>query len=84
MKDRSAYQKKLIRNYYENRDSIMVQTLGEIVSELWLAPDPHKRRRLWNRAAKALRNLGVKEEEVQRLVAAQDEKALAKVLNEKF
>ena len=57
MKKHSAYQQKLIRNYYKNREGIMVQSLGEIVSELWLAPDEFRRRQLWERAAKALRNL---------------------------
>ena len=84
MKDRSAYQRKLIRNYYENRDAIMMQQLGEIVSELWLAPDEFKRRKLWARAAKALRNLGIDDAEVARLVESRDEKALAKVLSREF
>jgi len=84
MKKRSAYQQKIIRNYYQNRDAIMIQSLGEIVSELWLAPDKFKRRRLWDRAAKALATLGVKEAEIHRLVDTQDEKALAKFVSEKF
>ena len=84
MKKRSPYQQKIIRNYYQNRDAIMVQSLGEIVSELWLAPDKFKRRKLWDRAAKALKTLGVKETEIRRLVDTQDEKALAKFVSEKF
>lgn len=81
---RKTRQQAIIRNYYKNRDEIMVQQLCEIVSELWLAPDELKRRRLWQRAEKALRNLGAKEEEVQRIVTSRDEKTLAKFLNQKF
>jgi len=84
VKERSAYQKKLIRNYYTHRDAIMMQSLGEIVSELWLAPDEYKRRKLWARAAKALRTLGVDEAEISRLIESRDEKALAKILSREF
>ena len=84
MKKHSAYQQKLIRNYYKNREAIMVQSLGEIVSELWLAPDEFRRRQLWGRAAKALRNLGVTEEEITPLVESRDEKALARFISQKF
>ena len=84
MKKHSAFQQDLIRNYYKNRDAIMVQSLSEIVSELWLAPDKYKRRRLWDRAARALRNLGVKEEEIARLIESGDEKALARHISRKF
>ena len=84
MKKSSAHQRNIIKNYYKNREGIMVQSLGEIVSELWMTSDEFKRRRLWDRAAKALRGLGVKEEEVQRLVESRDEKALAGFLDRKF
>ena len=84
MKERSSYQKKLIRNYYENRDAIMLQTLGEIVSELYLAPDDRKRAQLWKRAEGAMRNLQVAEEEITRVMSNRDLAALAKIISRKF
>ena len=81
---RRTHQQNIVRNYYKNRDGIMLQQLGEIVSELWLAPDEMKRRRLWQRAEKALTALGVKQEEVRRIVQSRDEKTLATFLNRKF
>ncbi len=84
MKERSAHQKKLIKNYYEHRDAIMLQSLGEIVSELYLAGDEFKRRRLWTRAEKALRNLKLEEAEIARLVKQRDTKALAKIVSREF
>ncbi|MCA9278265.1 MAG: hypothetical protein H6815_06360 [Phycisphaeraceae bacterium] len=63
----SAYQQKVVKRYYQNRDSIMVQKLGELVTELMLATaseDPSKPATtkklngLWDRAAKAVANLG--------------------------
>ncbi len=35
--ERSAYQNKLISNYYQNLDSIMLNKLSELVTELFLA-----------------------------------------------
>ena len=81
---RRTFRERVIRNYYENRDEIMVQNLSEIVSELWLADDEFKKRRLWLRAEKALQNLSVEPAEIARIVKARDEKALAKFLNRKF
>jgi len=84
MKERSPHQKKLIKNYYENRDAIMLQSLGEIVSELYLTGDEFTRRRLWTRAEKALRNLKLDEAEIARLVKQRDTKALAKIVSREF
>jgi len=81
---RRTHQQNIIRNYYKNRDEIMLQQLGEIVSELWLAPNELKRRKLWQRAEKALGTMGVKPEEIRRIVQSRDEKALAAFLNRKF
>ena len=81
---RRTRQQNIVRDYYKNLDGIMLQQLGEIVSELWLAPDEMKRRRLWQRAEKALANMGVKEDEIRRIVQSRDEKALAAFLNRKF
>ena len=33
----SKYQQKVIKNYYDNREAISVQRLGELVTELYLA-----------------------------------------------
>ena len=84
MRERSAYQKKLIKDYYKHRDAIMMQSLGEIVSELYMTGDEFKRRRLWRRAEKALRNLGIEEAEIARLVKARDTKALAGLVSREF
>ena len=37
MPKRSSYQQKAISNYYKNRDAIMMQRLGELVTDLFLA-----------------------------------------------
>lgn len=84
MKERSPYQQRLIRNYYQNRSAIMLQTLAEIVSELYIAPTEERRTQLWRRADKALRSLGADETEIARLLKSRDEKALAEFISRAF
>ena len=37
MAERSNYQNKVIKNYYDNRENIALQRCQEIVTELYLA-----------------------------------------------
>lgn len=39
-KEYSPYQKSVISGYYNNLDTIMLQKLGELVSELYIADSP--------------------------------------------
>lgn len=74
----SNHQKKIVNRYYEHRDTISATKLSELVSELYLCVgDEKKSARLWKQAATALKNLGVKEPEAERIVATRDLKALA-------
>jgi len=84
MKRRSTYREKIIRNYYENRESLMLQSLGEIVSELYLTSNDTRRAQLWRRAETALRNLKVAETEIARIYHQRDLAALAKVVSREF
>jgi hypothetical protein len=78
----SEYQKRLIKHYYENRDSIAVQSLGEVVSEIYLTEPGVKRKRLWDRAITHLVALGVKESTWRPIVEADSPVRLAKLLTE--
>lgn len=76
--DLSNHQKKIVNRYYEHRDTISATKLSELVSELYLCVgDEKKSARLWKQAATALKNLGVKEGEAERIVETRDLKALA-------
>jgi hypothetical protein len=46
MAKRSSYQEGIIRNYYRNQDAIMLQKLGEIVADLYLA-EGKRRAAVW-------------------------------------
>ena len=84
MKRRSTYRDKIIRNYYENRDDLMIQSLSEIVSELYLASNDRARAQLWRRAETAMRNLKVAEPEIARILQNHDLGALAKLVSREF
>ena len=58
--DRSNYQKKVISNYYDNIDSIMLGKLQELVTELYLADSQKKSDRLWERAHNAMEKIKIK------------------------
>jgi hypothetical protein len=80
-KKRSAYQQQVIRNYYRNRDTIAVQRLGELVTDLYLA-EGKARDRLWERVAVALRNLEVPQKQIDHLVQSNDPALVARQLQQ--
>ena len=84
MPDYTPHQKRIIHNYYERKPEIMLQRLGELVSELALEEDEKKQRRLWTRAEKALRNLKVPSGRIAKILESQDVKLLAKVVEDFF
>ena len=67
MPKRSPYQDRAIRNYYQNQDTIMLQRLGDLVADLFLA-EGKKRTGLWKRAAVALEKLKVPQPQIDHLV----------------
>ena len=58
MAERSKYQQKIIKNYYDNRDAISLQRLSELVTELYLA-EGKKRLKQWEYIVAALEKLKV-------------------------
>jgi len=80
-KEYSKYQQKVIRSYYENRDAISLQRLGELVTDLYLA-EGKSRATKWKRAAAALEKLGVGADVIQHLVRQDNPALLAKMVKE--
>ncbi|NLS95165.1 MAG: hypothetical protein GXX96_23665 [Planctomycetaceae bacterium] len=81
MAKHSAYQQRAIKNYYDNKDAIMLQRLGELVTDLYLA-EGKKRETTWKRVESALQNLGVKQERIDHIHAADNPTLLANLLKE--
>ena len=79
MPERSKYQQKIIRNYYENRESISLQRAQEIVTELYLS-DGKKRERHWKSLGLHLLKLDVKQPVIDQLIAQDDPQAAARLV----
>ncbi len=59
MADYSQNQKKIISRYYANLDQIVLNRLSEIATELYLAETEPQKKRLWERADKAMQKLKI-------------------------
>jgi hypothetical protein len=79
MPQRSNYQDRIIRNYYQNRDDIMLQRLGDLVTDLYLAEGSAKTR-LWKRVADALAKLKVPKDQIQNIVRSENPALVATLL----
>ncbi len=81
MAKRSAYQQRVIRDYYKNQDTILLQRLGDLVTDLYLA-EGQKRTRLWKRVAEALAKFEVPQKQIDHLVASDNPSLLANQLKQ--
>lgn len=79
-KSYTNYQTNVIGRYYENLDTIMLQKLGELVTELYLADTAAKQQRLWERAEKAMLKLKVKPAIIDHIMKTRSVEVLAKNL----
>ena len=74
----SQHQRNIVKNYYENLDTLMLQKLGEIVSDLYMSEDDAaKQARLWESARKALQKLKAEPGRVSSIIARQNIEELA-------
>lgn len=83
MKPRTKYQEKIIRNFYENRESISLQRLQELVTELYLS-EGKKLERNWEAVEKNLELLGVAKARIAHLMQQRDPKLVAEVAQQLF
>jgi len=78
MDAKSKYQQKVIRNYYDNRETIALQRAQELVTELYLS-EGKKREKHWKTLATHLKALGVSERQIDHLTT-EDNPELAATL----
>jgi hypothetical protein len=81
MADYSKFQQKVIKNYYDNREAISLQRLGELVTELYLA-EGKAREKQWKNIVAALEKLKVPPARIQHLVKQDNPALVAKLLEE--
>jgi len=78
----SDYQKGIISGYYGNLDTIMLQKVSELVSELYVAETQTKQDRLWQRAHKAMIQLKIPPSIIDHIMQKRDVQILAKNLQD--
>ncbi len=81
-RDYSDYQQKIISKYYSHLDSLMLQKLQALVSELYLADTDAKKDRLWERVHKAMVNLKIPLPIMEHIMSTRDVEVLAKNLQD--
>jgi len=79
---RSKYQADVISGYYNHMDTIMLQKLGELVSDLYLADTPARQLRLWQRVHKAMINLKIQPAIIEHIMTKKSVEILAKNLQD--
>ena len=79
MPKRSSYQDRIIRDYYQNHDTIMLQRLGELITDLFLSEGKAKAR-LWKRVAEILEKLKIPKAQIQHLVRSDNPTLVANLL----
>jgi hypothetical protein len=79
--ERSKYQQNIIKNYYQNQGAILLQRLGEQVTELYLAEGKARAKR-WKDIAKILEKLKVPPTRIENLLKRDDPAQVATLLEE--
>ena len=77
----SKFQQKVIKNYYNNQEAILLQRLGEHITELYLAEGKARAKR-WKDIAKVLEKLKIPPTRIETLLKKDDPALLAKLLEE--
>lgn len=81
MSDFTPYQQKIIKRYYDNQETIALQRLAELVSDLYLATGK-KRQRTWEGIESALKKLGLADARIAHLKKQDNPALVAEVVKE--
>jgi hypothetical protein len=81
MAERTKYQERIIKNYYQNQDTILLQRLGEQVTDLYLA-EGKARDKQWAKVRVSLEKLKVPATRIEHLMTKADPALLADLVKE--
>ena len=79
--DFTRHQQGIIKRYYASSDSILLQKLGEQVTELYLA-EGKKTEKMWVTVAASMLKLGVPQSRIDHIVQQSDPKLVANIVTE--
>jgi len=77
----TKHQQSIVRRYYDNLDTVLLQRLGEQVTDLYLA-EGKKRVKIWDSIETALTKLEVPKSRIDRVRKSDDARQLATLLQE--
>jgi hypothetical protein len=77
----SAFQQKVIKRYYDNKDQIDEQRLSELVTNLYLAP-PKKQAKMWESAEELMTRMKLPASRITHVMETRDAAVLAKIVEE--
>ena len=84
VKGYTQYQRKVIKNFYDNKDLRLIQKLGELASNLYIETSEKKKETGWKRIKKMLTDLKVHPHEVEYLTRDKNLSMISKKLAEMF
>lgn len=79
MPERSKFQSKVIKNYYNNRENIAIQRLQELVTELYLT-EGKKRKQNWKHVETHLLKMEVKQATIDHLIEQDNPELVATLI----
>jgi hypothetical protein len=79
-RDYTPHQQGIIKRFYEHRDTLALQRLAEIVSDLYVETAEAKIARQWTAAHKQMLAAGVHKHEADTLLAERDLGSLARLV----
>jgi hypothetical protein len=77
----TKYQQSIVKRYYDNLDTVLLQRLGEQVTDLYLA-EGKKRAKLWESIETSLTKLEVPKSRIEHVRKSDDARQLATLLQE--
>ncbi|MFM1904840.1 MAG: hypothetical protein RLZZ440_2740 [Planctomycetota bacterium] len=77
----TKYQQSIVKRYYDNLDTVLLQRLGEQVTDLYLA-EGKKRAKLWESIETSLTKLEVPKSRIDHVRKSDDARQLATLLQE--
>lgn len=77
----TKYQQSIVKRYYDNLDTVLLQRLGEQVTDLYLA-EGKKRAKLWDSIETSLTKLDVPKSRIDHVRKSDDARQLATLLQE--
>ena len=78
----TPYQQGIINRYYSQLDTILLEKLQTLVSELYVTESETKKKRLWQRVQQAMEKLNVPQPILEHIMSRKDVEVLAKNLQD--